>query len=347
MSNDFYVYVHETKNGDVFYVGKGSGDRAWRKGRDLNWNTYVEEHLNNEYNVRIVLEDLSEQRALEEEEVLMAKYGDQLVNRINMSRTLNMPALNHRNEIDAKRKKVELDAELSSDLNQKADLFIEAMKFQKLSASTIFENGLVGKLLAARPIGDIQLLDKTVRSLIAADRKEQAQDIFDQYFIDFPQDKSLTKVPLIAKVIERGTVKLPEQQDFVAPDPLPEGWQYSKERHEQVLRLDHKFYETDKTLKYDIVVLEKLIETDLQAAMLYVKQWIVRDEKVGRKNPLDNELWLYSMAKKIANKQKNLLEECLFQNRYTSLLKGRSKHYDKNLIILRKLSAKYANKNAV
>lgn len=66
-----------------------------------------------------------------------------------------------------------------------------------------------------------------------------------------------TKVTLIAKVIERGTVRLTEQQDFVPPEPLPLGWQYAKERNEQVIRLDHKMYETDKSENYDLDVLKK------------------------------------------------------------------------------------------
>ena len=36
---DFYVYVHKKKsNGEVFYVGKGSGKRAWSSfGRNEIW----------------------------------------------------------------------------------------------------------------------------------------------------------------------------------------------------------------------------------------------------------------------------------------------------------------------
>ena len=183
-----------------------------------------------------------------------------------------------------------------------------------------------------------------VRALVAANRKEQAQAVFDQYFLNYPHDKVLSKVTPISRVIERGNVKLTEQQDFVAPEPLPIGWQYAKERNEQVLRLDHNMYETDKSIRYDLAVLKGLIDKDISAAMLYVKQWIVRDEKIRRKNPLDYELWLYSEARKIAKKQKNLLEECLFQQRFTHLIKGLNK-YDENLIMLRKLAAKLAKLN--
>ena len=90
-----------------------------------------------------------------------------------------------------------------------------------------------------------------------------------------------------------------------------------------------------------------MLDQDMSAAMLYVKKWIVQDERIRRKDPLDNALWLYSEARKIAKKQKNLLEECLFQQRLTNLLKGRNKHYEKNLIILRKLTAKDSKSNMI
>lgn len=346
MSNLYYIYVHETTSGEVFYVGKGTGDRAWRKGRDLNWNLFVDKHLNNQYNVRIVLDKLTEDEALIEEEKLMSKYGDQLINRQNMSRSLDMVKLHTRNEIEAKLKEAELNAELANDLDIKADFFLDALKYHKQFSNMIIEKGLVGKLLAERPLGNIRLLDKTIRALIAANRKEQANAIFNQYFLDYPHDKELSQVASILKVIERGSVKLTAQADFLPPDPLPVGWQYAKERNEQVLRLDHKIYETDKSVKYNLNELREIVDKDLSAAMLYVKQWIVQDEKVRRKDPLDNALWLYSEACKIASKQKNLLEECLFQQRLTNLLKGRNKHYEKNLITLRKLAAKLEKQNS-
>lgn len=345
MSSQYYVYVHETLLGEVFYVGKGVGNRAWSKDRDLNWNLFVEKHLNNKYNVRILAEQLTETQAVFEEENLMSKYGDLLVNRQNPSRSLNMSALNIRDEIEAKLKKSELDAELSDDLNEKADLFIQALNYHKQLASIITENGLLGKLLAERPLGCIQLLDKAVRSLVAAERKEQAQAIFDQYFFDYPHDKELTKVLSISKALKRNTLKLTEQENFIPPEPLPTGWQYAKERNKKALRLDHKMYETDKSSRYDLDVLKILKDKDLAAAMLYLKQWIVQDERIRRKNPLDNELWLYSEAGKIAKKQKNLLEECLFQMRFTALLGESDNQYGKNLIKLRKLAAKQNSKD--
>ena len=41
------------------------------------------------------------------------------------------------------------------------------------------------------------------------------------------------------------------------------------------------------------------MDQDMSAAMLYVKKWIVQDERVRRKDPLDNALWLYLEARKM------------------------------------------------
>lgn len=50
----FYVYSH-SHNGKIFYIGKGTKQRAWRKhcGRSLLWSQYVES-IGGEYDVDII-----------------------------------------------------------------------------------------------------------------------------------------------------------------------------------------------------------------------------------------------------------------------------------------------------
>ena len=71
---DFYVYLHKKKtNGEVFYVGKGSGDRAWKKeGRNEFWKKVVNKHG---YDVEIHSNHLQEWYAFELERDLIAYYG--------------------------------------------------------------------------------------------------------------------------------------------------------------------------------------------------------------------------------------------------------------------------------
>ena len=67
--NKYYVYGHYTKNGDkLFYIGKGSGDRATKTGRSKVWNEFVK---NNEWYARILHENLSSSEALRIEKELI------------------------------------------------------------------------------------------------------------------------------------------------------------------------------------------------------------------------------------------------------------------------------------
>ena len=81
----FYVYLHKNPTGDVFYVGKGTGDRAWDKNnRHSMWKRYIKKY-NEEYKVEIYKNGLGEDEALDFENKLTYKYGSQLINWSNLS----------------------------------------------------------------------------------------------------------------------------------------------------------------------------------------------------------------------------------------------------------------------
>jgi hypothetical protein len=50
----FYVYVHRNPSGQIFYVGKGTGRRAWSDQRHSVWHKYVQERCGGTYTVQIV-----------------------------------------------------------------------------------------------------------------------------------------------------------------------------------------------------------------------------------------------------------------------------------------------------
>jgi hypothetical protein len=68
------VYLHRKKTtGEVFYVGKGRGNRAWSvHGRNTVWKNVVKKH---DYVVEIVMGDLQEWYAFELEKDLIALHG--------------------------------------------------------------------------------------------------------------------------------------------------------------------------------------------------------------------------------------------------------------------------------
>ena len=74
MKNIFYVYVHRRNDtGSVFYVGKGSRNRAfWKNNRNKHWHFIVDKHG---YKVEIVINNLTEQYAFDLEKELIAFYG--------------------------------------------------------------------------------------------------------------------------------------------------------------------------------------------------------------------------------------------------------------------------------
>ena len=72
----YYVYLHKGRTtGVVFYVGKGSGQRAWESiGRNELWKGRVAT-LDNGWEVEIFKNDLSEIEAFVLEAELVEKYG--------------------------------------------------------------------------------------------------------------------------------------------------------------------------------------------------------------------------------------------------------------------------------
>jgi hypothetical protein len=75
-----YVYVHKGPDGIVFYVGKGTGNRAYSRDRGPDWNWYVKNVLGDQFSVELVRENVSEADASELEDLLMQRYGATIIN---------------------------------------------------------------------------------------------------------------------------------------------------------------------------------------------------------------------------------------------------------------------------
>jgi hypothetical protein len=71
MLNDFYIYLHKTPDGRLFYVGKGRGSRASRpSNRNPHWNAVVKK--SGGFQPVIVLNGLDEKTAYKKEMQLIA-----------------------------------------------------------------------------------------------------------------------------------------------------------------------------------------------------------------------------------------------------------------------------------
>ena len=89
----FYTYIHKRPNGDVVYVGKGCGDRAWSIDRSdpvhSRWMGYCV--MYGADNVEVVDRFLTESEALKLESQMIEHYvkaGCKLFNKQQSWRTL-------------------------------------------------------------------------------------------------------------------------------------------------------------------------------------------------------------------------------------------------------------------
>lgn len=79
----FFVYTHKDKDGTVFYVGKGTGDRAHSRERAPEWLEYLDKKSGGKFSVEIVRDGISEEDALEIEDAVMKMHSGTIVNRAN------------------------------------------------------------------------------------------------------------------------------------------------------------------------------------------------------------------------------------------------------------------------
>lgn len=81
----YYVYTHSDMNGNVFYIGKGCNGRAWTDERTKEWKQKIKS-LNNQYQIKTIYTELTEEEALDAEALLIELYGmNNLVNKVKPS----------------------------------------------------------------------------------------------------------------------------------------------------------------------------------------------------------------------------------------------------------------------
>lgn len=80
----FYTYAHiRNDTGVIFYIGKGSGYRAWhRRGRSEYWNRIATKHG---YSVEILARWCDEDQAYQHERLLIDTFGDLGVELCNLT----------------------------------------------------------------------------------------------------------------------------------------------------------------------------------------------------------------------------------------------------------------------
>jgi hypothetical protein len=230
MTKGFYVYVHRDAAGNIFYVGKGSGRRAWSKDRHGIWERYVSERLGGDYTVEIVEDGLSEDKALGLEARLMTEYREQLVNWFNegsitYTTSISIDPDTGEPVISGDRGPNEEDKRLSDNIdrywrlrNETRRLTAEAKRLQpsdpEAALSAIRQAlehvreyslihiphpvALVESLMDRERTGDVDVIHRLVQILKALGRDREIVEEVDRYLDEFPRD---LKVKRLAPVV--------------------------------------------------------------------------------------------------------------------------------------------------
>jgi hypothetical protein len=211
----YYVYAHVDVSGKIFYIGKGTGRRAWSGNRHDLWCRYVEKHLNSLYSAQILVDNLSEEDADYMETAWIAQCNPKtLVNWINMGRELDMDALNRYHRLrDANRSLIQQGRSMEkSDLEKASEMYVQAINAIAAYASIQYETGLIARLRQEEDAetginGEIEAIDRLSICLTKLGRPQEAANQVDAYFSLYRRDLFYSVVPKIKKRIEKALEK--------------------------------------------------------------------------------------------------------------------------------------------
>ena len=210
----YYVYAHVDACGQVFYVGKGTGRRAWSKDRHPLWHRYVEKHLKGDYAVRILRDNLSLEESEEHEADWIAQCSGTLVNWVNIGRSTDFEALAEYHRLRTANRDLIESAKCKepADLEGAAAVYAQAVEAIRTYAAISFEKGLVGQLLEEESAelginGELRAMDRLSLCLIKLGRPDEAACLADRYFALYRRDMQLAAAARITKRIEKARRK--------------------------------------------------------------------------------------------------------------------------------------------
>ena len=212
----YYVYAHLDHTGQIFYIGKGKGRRAWDSDRHLIWNWYVEKHLQGDYQVKILHDNLSAQEAEDLEAAWIAQCPpEKLVNWINMARDYDQESLDMLNKLRNENRSLIDKAKVTEkvDVGKAALMYTRAVEAIQGYAFISYETGIVGQCLEEWKAevgfsGEVYALNRLTVCLIKLGKLEEAIKHTDNYFKTYKADLHSSYAEPILKRINKARVKI-------------------------------------------------------------------------------------------------------------------------------------------
>jgi hypothetical protein len=199
-----YVYLHRDSFGKVFFVGRGSHNTAWRTDRDEIWHRYLERKGGGKFSVEIVGEQMRVSDAESFKQELIAADDGELINWSGKGRRTNYAALEAVNSKSKESKRLNDEAKriCRTDPKRGLELTKQALKlvYEYSDPGLKTETGIVVELMDKPRRGDLDVVYRMVQCLKELDMFSEIVDAVDQYFDDFPYERTMSLGKRIIKL---------------------------------------------------------------------------------------------------------------------------------------------------
>lgn len=193
-----YVYAHLDKSGNVFYIGKGIGHRAWdKKRRHSFWQRYLDTRSDGSYTIEILNDNLTDEDATYLESEWIAHHSSTLINWVNSGRQTDFKALQNFHRIRNANKSLIAQARLieKTSLEQAISIYMQALEAIPAYNSIKYEKGLVADLMEEECqeiglFGEVDALERLVMCLLKQGRIDEANKKAEEYFETYRGDRN-------------------------------------------------------------------------------------------------------------------------------------------------------------